>query len=52
MFDSQCYELSKSFLTDNGITDEGEISTPAQHIQNEIEDWIEAIKPPKETKEG
>lgn len=46
-YDSRCYDLAELFLSDTDKNTEANRHELAQHIQTEIEDWIEYIlKPP------
>lgn len=43
-YDSRCYDLAALFLSDNSEKNtEANRDELAQHIQTEIEDWIEYI---------
>lgn len=46
-YDSECFELAQYFLRDEPSLREG-CSDLAQHIQDAIEDWIEAMKQDRE----
>lgn len=46
-YDTKCYDLAVAFLADRSDKDnEANRDDLAQHIQNEIEDWIEYILKP------
>lgn len=48
-YDSRCYDLAALFLSDNPEKNtEANRDELAQHIQTEIEDWIEYILKPAE----
>lgn len=48
-YDSRCYDLAALFLSDNPDKNtEANRDELAQHIQDEIESWIEYILKPKE----
>lgn len=52
-YDSRCYDLAVLFLSDSPEKDtEANRDELAQHIQTEIEDWIEYILKPKDSFEN
>lgn len=52
-YDSRCYDLAEAFLSDSPEKDtEANRAALAQHIQDEIEGWIEFILKPAAASNG
>ncbi len=45
-YDSKCLDLAKAFIEDHPLIPSESADELAQHIQNEIEDWIEDAETP------